>query len=116
LLDELTPHRLGEVLQLGIENRLGAVVGNRELELVVEHQHAGRQIGENALQPRFRRFQRDAVGLDHMARLVELVDHRIEALSQHAELVARRYRHLAREIAARHRLHCLRQARERLGE
>ena len=42
--------------------------------------------------------------------------HRVEGLGEHAQLVAAGYRRLAREIAARHRLHRLRKRGERLGE
>ena len=64
VLEEMLAHAAGERVELGAENRARAVIRDRQAELVVEHQHARRQVGEDVLQVRLRRLQRRAVRFD----------------------------------------------------
>ena len=93
-----------------------ASVRDGQRELVVVHQHAGGQVGEDVLQVRLRCLERGAVGRLAAARVLKLARHGIERLGEHAELVAARDRRLAGEVAARYRLHRLGGGGERRGE
>jgi hypothetical protein len=103
-------------VELGAENSARAVVRDRKRKLRIEHQHACGQVRKNVLEARLGGFQRGAIGLDHLARFVELTRHRIERLGEHAEFVAAGDRRLSAEVAARHRLGGLRQICQRLGQ
>ncbi len=96
--------QLGERL---LQDHRGARVGRAQPVAIVEREHAGREIAENALEVCARRLGRAARLLGLLLRLGELRRHRVERFGQHAELVARGHRLPAREIALRDRARAL---------
>ncbi len=109
IAQRLVPRPSGErdVLEAGqivTEDGQRAVVGRAQRAIGGECQHAGRQVGEHALQIHPRRLDRGPATVGCRTRIFELARHLVEGLRQHTELVARGQRLARTEIALGDRL------------
>ena len=93
--------------------RARAAVRGTEVQLFVERQHAGGQVGEQALKIGLGLHQRRVVALGLRACLGELQRHRVEGLGQHANLIARSNRRALAVVAAGHRARAFHEHSER---
>ena len=105
----LQPRPIGERLALQafeglLQYRAGPVIHRAQAQLLVQYQHAGRQIGEDVLQISLGRFEFGAARFGHAARIVELLGHAVERLGEYAQFIAAGDLRAAAVIAARHRL------------
>ena len=105
----LQPRPFGKDMALQIVERFlqdgaGAVIHGAQAQVLVEDQHAGRQVGEDILQICLGRFEFGAVRFGHPARVVQLLCHAVERLRKYAQFIAARYLGAAAVVAARHRL------------
>ncbi len=103
-------------LEVGAKNPLRAGVCDGKRLGRIEHQHAGRKVRKNVLEPLFGRLERRAVSLHHAAGIIELPRHGVERFGEDAKLVPAGDRRLAAEVAARHRLCRLGETCQRLGQ
>ncbi|MNC85849.1 hypothetical protein D3C83_14650 [compost metagenome] len=112
----LVPARRGhahERRKLHAEYRAGAAVDGAQIQLLVERQHAGGQVREQALEVGLGLRERRLIALGLRARFRQLQRHRVEGLGQHADLVARCDRRTLAVIAARHRARAFHQHAKR---
>ncbi len=119
--------RLARLTQFG--QRVGVERGGRHSEnlrrravhgahpqRLVEHHHAGRQVGQHALQKGLGLFGLLVVLRHLFARIGQLARHAVERLDQHAQFVAAVHRRHLRKIALGHGAGAARQRAQRRAE
>ena len=108
--------KTGELVDDGIKNRIGTIVVRTQPHAVVEGEHPGRQVIEDALHVGMGVSKLRLITLHNRTRLGQLLAHAVKRLHQDTQLILARNSFALAEIALRHRPRALRQKTQRRGE
>ena len=108
--------RPGHCARFHLQDAIGRVVRVHHQAFGVEHDHAGRHIGQHRFEVGLGALQRGAVALDRAPGLEQLAGHGIERLRQRAQFVLGLDDRPRRQVALGHRLRALGQHQQRLRQ